>query len=319
MQHDELIAKDLRPYTDESAPAEEDGEKGPPPATEATEVKEETSSRWRRFSFPALAVAGALGGLEIARARFQHGHLFAPTRYPSGDWDPGRHGLPFRDVWLASEDGTRLHGWWFETPRSRATVLYCHGNAGSIGDRIEIFANLRRLRVNVFAFDYRGFGKSDGKPSEQGLFADARAAVDYVTGELGVDPTQLLLFGHSLGGAVAIDAAHNRQVAGLVVQSSFTDIASMARHLYTHYVMHWIARNQFRSIDKVPEITCPKLFIHGDCDDAIPIEMGRQLYAAAAGPKAWFPVKGAQHNDLYVQGGKAYFRVLSRFRKRCVR
>ncbi len=329
--HDELIPKRFSPTTDELPP-----EKEPPPETaeaadaealdaealdaEALDAEAPSTAmaRLRRYSLPAFAVAGALGGLEILRARFQRSHLFAPTRYPEGDWDPGRHGLAYQDIWFRSEDGTRLHSWWFETPRARATVLYCHGNAGSIGDRIEIFANLRRLKVNVFAYDYRGFGKSDGEPSEKGLCADVRAAVDYVTGSLGVDPARLILFGHSMGGAVAVDGAHNRTVAGLVVQSSFTDVVSIARHAYTSVPMHWIARNQFRSIDKVPGITCPKLFLHGDADETIPFEMGEKLYAAAASPKSWFPVKGAGHNDLHVHGGRAYFRVLSRFRERCV-
>lgn len=304
--HDEPIPNDPPPTEPEADETPED------------EAPESARARLYRYSLPAFAVMGALGGLEILRARFQRSQLFAPTRYPEGDWDPGRHGLAYQDVWFESEDGTRLHGWWFEGHRPRATVVYCHGNSGSLGDRIEIFAGLLRLRVNVFAFDYRGFGKSDGEPSEKGLCADVRAALDYATGPLGVEAGRLILFGHSLGGAVAIDGAHNRPVAGLVVQSSFTDVVSIARHAYTGVPMHWIARNQFRSIDKVAEITCPKLFLHGDADEKVPFEMGQKLYAAAAPPKSWFPVRGAGHNDLHVFGGRDYFRVLSRFRERCV-
>lgn len=312
--HDEPTPKKSDESPAETEPtAAEAGAEGPADAASGKGM-----ARLYRYSLPAFAFIGALGGLEILRARFQRSQLFAPTRYPEGDWDPGRHGLTYQDVWFRSEDGTRLHGWWFEARRARATVVYCHGNAGSLGDRVEIFANLVRLKVNVFAYDYRGFGKSDGEPSEKGLCADVRAALDYATGPLGVDPGRLILFGHSMGGAVAIDGAYNRPVAGLVVQSSFTDVVSMARHAYTSVPMHWIARNQFRSIDKVAKITCPKLFLHGDADDRVPFEMGQKLYAAAAPPKSWFPVRGAGHNDLHVFGGRAYLRVLSRFRERCV-
>jgi fermentation-respiration switch protein FrsA (DUF1100 family) len=288
------------------------------PETIEDEPPAEPRSPWLRFAAPALGLIAALGGLEVLRARFQKNQLFNPTRYPDGEWD-SKHDLPCQDVWLTSADGTRLHGWWIETPRSLATVMYCHGNAGCIVDRVEIFALLRRLKVNVFAFDYRGFGKSEGSPSPDGIFMDVRAAIDHVTGDLGVPPSRLILFGHSMGGAVAIDGAVNRpDIAGLVVQSTFTDINDMARHFYPGIPMHLIARNEIRSIEKVPDLRMPKLFIHGTEDVTIPFHMGERLYAAAAGPKAWYPVRGADHSDLHLHGKMAYFRVLTRFRQRCV-
>lgn len=275
--------------------------------------------RLSRYTVPSLAVVGALGVLEVCRARFQHLHMFSPSRYPEGDWDPGRHGLPYRDVWFESEPGIRLHGWWFERPRARGTVLFCHGNAGSLGDRIEIFRHLRRLKVDIFAFDYRGFGKStDASPSEKGLYADVRAAYAVLVGELGADPERTILFGHSMGGAVAIEAALGCPVAGLVVQSSFTDLRGMARHRFPSIPMHLLTRNGFRNIDKVGRLGMPKLFLHGTADPTVPFYMGERLYAAAAGPKAWFPVKNAGHNDLHVHGRGAYFRALARFRRRAV-
>ena len=278
-----------------------------------------TESRWGKYTLASLGLAGAAGILEVLRARFQHSHMFRPSRYPEGDWDPSRHGLPYRDIWFESDPGVHLHGWWIERPKARGTVFYCHGNAGSLGDRIDIFRHLRRLKVNVFAFDYRGFGRSsDVSPREKGLCRDARAAYACLTGELNVKPEKVILFGHSLGGAVAVDAALHCSVAGLVVQSSLTDLREMARFIYPDIPLHWITRNGFRSIEKVGRLTLPKLFLHGTADTTVPFVMGERLYAAAAGPKSWFPVVGAEHNDLYEHGGLAYFRALARFRRRCV-
>lgn len=300
-----------KPSTEKPSPGDE---------TTPSEVTAEPRSPALTTMLASLAVAGAVGAFELWRSSFQRGQVFHPTRYPEGDWDPGRHGLDHRDIWFRSADGTRLHGWWIAgPPRTRATVLYCHGNSGSLGERIEIFATLRRLGVHIFAFDYRGYGKSDPEPpSETGLFQDVRAAHDVMTGELGVEPSRIILFGHSLGGAVATDVAIHRPAAGLVVQSSFTDLDDMARHFYPGRPIQLICRNAFRSIDKVGTIKIPKLFLHGTADETVPFTMGERLFAAAASPKAWFPVAGAGHNDLHVHGKKRYFRVLARFRERCV-
>ena len=279
-----------------------------------------STAQWLlRLTLPSLALAGGLGALELARSRFQHQRMFSPTRYPEGCWNPAEHGVPFEDVFFDSEDGTRLHGWWIEHPRPRMTVVYCHGNTGSLGERVEIFRYLRRLRVNVFAFDYRGYGRSDGSPSEKGLFADVRAAIDHVTGERRVGLHRLVLFGHSLGGAVAVDGASHRPVAGLVVQSSFTQVRDMARHFYPDLPLHWIARNAFRSIEKVPQLTMPKLFVHGGEDPTVPYEHGERLLAAAAEPKYWLRVGRATHNDLHLRGGRRYLSRVSRFLRVCQR
>lgn len=272
--------------------------------------------RWARYGVPSLAVAGGIGALEVLRGRFQRSHLFMPSRYPTGMWDPSAFGMAYEDVWFESEDGVALHGWWIEHPKAVATVVYCHGNTGSIADRIGLYRHLRRMKVNIFAFDYRGYGRSEGVPSEKGLYADVRAACDQVTEAIGVDDDDLLLFGHSLGGAVAIEGALHRPVAALVVQSSFTDLRAMARHYYPGLPVHFFARNGFRSIDKVGRLTMPKLFIHGTEDGHVPIDEGRQLFAAAAEPKQWYPVRNAGHNDVHRHGSLRYFRTLTRFRKR---
>ncbi len=277
-----------------------------------------TAQEILRLTLPSLAAAGAVGALEVLRRRFQNRQVFYPSRYPNGVWDPAIYGLPYEDAWFSSEDGVKLHGWWVEHPEAAATVVFCHGNTGSIGDRIGLYLELRRLGVNLLAFDYRGYGRSDGQPSEKGLFADVRAACDHVVGERGVGLERIVLFGHSLGGAVAIDGALHRPVAGLVVQSSFTRLRDMARCVFPQIPVHLIATNEFRSIDKVAHLAMPKLFIHGTEDGTVPFEFGERLYAAACEPKQWYPVPSAGHNDVDRWGGRRYLRTLAEFFRRCV-
>jgi len=269
-------------------------------------------------SLPYLALAGGLGALEFFRGRFQRSHTFLPERYPDGIWNPAVFGLAAEDTWFQSEDGVDLHGWWIPHPRAAGTLLFCHGNTGSIAHRIGIISFLAHLRMNVFAFDYRGYGRSAGTPSEKGLYRDVRSAFDHLVGPLGEIPGRVVLFGHSLGGAVAVDGARFRNPAGLIVQSSFTDSRSMARIFYPRLPIHWVTTNQFRSAEKVAGLTLPKLFIHGTDDAKIPFELGLGLYERSATPKDFLAVPGAGHNDVHLRGGLPYLRRLVRFCRRVV-
>lgn len=275
--------------------------------------------RFRTLGFSTLALVGGLGMAEVFRSRFQRNRTFLPDRFPNGIWDPSPFGLTAQDVWFYAADDVELHGWWIRHPKAQGTVLYCHGNTGNIAQQIGIFRYLQRLKINLFAFDYRGYGRSSGRPSEKGLFRDVRAAYDHLVGPLGQDPGKIILFGHSLGGAVAIDCALDRPVAGLVVQSTFTHLRAMARAFFPQIPLHWIARNQFRSIDKVGKLTMPKLFIHGAEDGTAPVALGRELYERAAEPKEWYVVPHAGHNDIHRHGGFQYYWRLVKFRKRCLR
>lgn len=259
-----------------------------------------------------LGGVGGLGALGYLRGRYQHNTVFMPDGEPDAGWRPEDR-IASEDVWFDAPDGPRLHGWWMAHPRARGTVLYCHGSSGSMLHRVGVFRTLRSIRLNIFAFDYRGYGESTGVPSERGLFTDVRAAYDHLVGPMGHSPEEIVLFGHSLGGAVAIDGACERPVAGLVVEASFTNLKDMARALYPQLPLHLITRNGFRSIDKVGRLTVPKLFIHGTADETVPPEVGDRLYEAAAEPKERLIVEGAGHNDLYLLGGSAYRRKLGRF------
>ncbi|MEM7050352.1 MAG: alpha/beta hydrolase [Acidobacteriota bacterium] len=271
-----------------------------------------------RLVLPSLAVAGSVGLLGLLRHQFQSRQIFEPQGLPEVDAPPSPFGPQAQDQWFESRDGRRLHGWWIVHPRARGTVLFCHGNSGSIGHQIALLERLRPLRMNFFLFDYRGYGQSAGTPSEKGVFLDVRAAWDHLTGPLGQPAEQIILFGHSLGGAIAIDCALDRPVAGLVVQSSFTDIRGMARVRFPR-LPAWVARNQFRSRDKVQSLSVPKLFIHGMRDRTIPHQLGVELYEAATAPKQLFLVPRANHRNVALRGGRGYLRQLMRFRDQRLR
>ncbi len=279
---------------------------------------EAEKSRLRRYSWPAMAVAGGLSAIGYLRHRVQRGSMFLPDRYPNGIWNPAPYGLDVEDCWFSTPDGVDLNGWWIPHKRAKGTILFCHGNSGSIAHQIGFLRHLRRLKVHVFAFDYRGYGRSAGSPSERGLCRDVRAAHAFVTERLERPASEILLFGHSLGGAVAIDAALDCEVAGLVAQSTFTDVKAAAKAFYPNLPIHRVARARFRSLDKVGELTLPKLFVHGDADGTLPLALGRELFDRAADPKEFYAVAGAGHNDVHRHGGFEYLRRLSRFRNRCL-
>lgn len=271
-----------------------------------------------RKVIPPLAVVGGVAAFEILRRRYQRQKTFRPERFPSEISDPKALGLLADDLWFRTRDGVDLHGWWMPNTEALGTVLFCHGHSGSLGHRIEQFREMLRLPVNLLAFDYRGYGKSGGRPSEQGLFRDVRAAYDILRTRLGETAERIVLFGQSLGGAVAIDAALHRPVAGLVVQSSFVDLKTMARVKFPRFPMHWIASDHFRSGEKVAGISAPKLFIHGTGDTMIPYSQSELLFERAAAPKQLLPVIGADHHDIHERGGEVYFRRLSTFLLRCL-
>ncbi|MGB5159574.1 MAG: alpha/beta hydrolase [Thermoanaerobaculia bacterium] len=268
---------------------------------------------------PAVALGAGMAAARLWLDRFQHSKTFVPDRYPNGIWNPEAFGLPAENIWFSTEDGMRLHGWWVPHPQARGTFLYCHGSTGSIAHRIGVLRKLWSLEVNLLAFDYRGYGRSTGQPTEDGLYLDVRAAHDHLTRGLGCRVAEILLFGHSLGGAVAIDCALDRRVAGIVAQATFTHIRDAARAVFPTLPIHLAARRQFRSVDKVSELRIPKLFIHGDADETVPLELGKRLYESAAEPKDFYLVRRGGHNDLHLYGGRRYLRRLSRFRDRCLR
>ncbi len=236
--------------------------------------------------------------------------------FPEGDLDrtPADRGLEFDDVFFQASDEERLHGW-FVPGTTDKTIVWFHGNAGNIGHRVDNIVELHdRLGVNIFIFDYRGYGLSDGSPSEQGMYLDADAALSYVAARSDVREGDLVYFGRSLGCAVAAEAARRSPPNALVLESGFTSVQEMASlHYPVIGVFGRLMQTKFDCRAKLKAVNVPVLVMHGDRDDIVPIDIGRKLFDAANPPKRFYTISGAGHNDTYVAGGEEYYDELARF------
>lgn len=231
--------------------------------------------------------------------------LFVPSR--SLTRTPADAGMEFEDIFFSTVDGVRLNGWFIKaagkTP-APATVLYFHGNAGNIAGRIDKVSYLQQMGLNVFLVDYRGYGKSEGAPTEQGLSLDAWAAYDYLVGVKGVPAKKVVVYGSSLGGAAAVDLACRRPVAALILDSTFTSAADMARKIIP-LIPSFMVSVKLDSVHKIATVTAPKLFIHSSTDEVVPFALGQRLFAAAPFPKEFLEIRGG-HNDGYLVSEKTY-------------
>jgi fermentation-respiration switch protein FrsA (DUF1100 family) len=222
-------------------------------------------------------------------------------------------GLPLEDIWFASADGTRLFGWYVEAAAASPVLLWCHGNAGNIINRLENLRELYRLGLSVFLFDYRGYGRSQGRPTEEGLYQDARGAYEYITRGRRIPPERLVIFGRSLGAAVAGEVAVSRPASCLILESCFPSIEAVAKYHYYGIPLHWLLGASFRLSDRLPKLSLPKLFVHGDRDEIIPLPLGEETFHACPPPKDFYVVKGADHNDVPFVGGRRYYARLRAF------
>lgn len=244
--------------------------------------------------------------------------VYYPEPWQDQDW-ARLSGLPLEDVWFQAADGVRLFGWYVESAADRPVMLWCHGNAGNISHRLENLKLLFRLGLSVFLFDYRGYGRSQTvRPSERGLYDDAYGAYDYLTRTRKIRSERIVLFGRSLGTTVAGELAVQRPASALILESSFPSIEAVAKFHYGGLPVHRLLGAEHRLIDRLPQLSLPKLIIHGDKDETIPIDLGRQVFDAANPPKEWYVIQGAGHNDTYVVGGGVYFRRLGEFIRKSI-
>jgi fermentation-respiration switch protein FrsA (DUF1100 family) len=237
-----------------------------------------------------LALASVMAGCrESMEARF----IYYPSRALAGD--PASVGLPFRDVTFAAADGVELHGWLI-AGRIPTTVLYSHGNGGNIGDRVRVARLLvEQLGAGVFMYDYRGYGRSQGAPSEAGLVSDAVGARAALLRE-GVGAEHLVYFGRSLGSAVTVDLALAHPPRGVVLESPFTSVRAMANGVLPG--AGYLFRTRWDSLAKIGGLRAPLLVIHGESDEVVPFAHGRALFEAAPEPKAFVTLRGSRHYEL---------------------
>jgi len=222
--------------------------------------------------------------------------IFMPSKYPAGDWSPA--GLAHQDAFFNSADGTRLHGWYLPHEHPKAVVLFSHGNAGNLSHRAETLRDLHDLAgVSVMIYDYRGYGRSRGRPDEQGVLADARAARAWLARREGIAETEIVQMGRSLGGAVAVDLAARDGARALVLESTFTSIPEMARTHYPWLPFRRFIRNRFDALAEIGDFHGPLLFSQGDVDSIVPYRMGRRLFQAANQPKQFITLRDHDHND----------------------
>ena len=256
-------------------------------------------------------VAAVLAAVWFYLRWFEWRNIFHPVSALS--MTPKDMGLEFEEVTFVSEDDVRLSGWWIPHDKARGTIIHCHGNAGNISDRVWMAADMHRLGVNVFLFDYRGYGASKGIPTEKGTYRDARAAYEVVRARYeDAEAPPVIVHGQSLGGAVATQLAVDKPVKGLIVESSFTSTMDMARRLYPWLPVSMLCQFRYNSAAKVGNVHAPALYAHSREDDLVPFDMGRQLYELAAEPKEFVELRGG-HNDAGWATSPEYWHAIESF------
>ena len=234
-------------------------------------------------------------GIILVLLFLENSLVYPAPRYPEGDWE-ARH-LPHEDVHFTSADGTKLHGWYVEHPQPRAVLLYCHGNGEHVAYNDGLLAMLRDdFRVSVFAFDYRGYGRSEGKPFETGILEDAEAAQAWLAERAGIRQQDIVLMGRSIGGGVAVHLAAKNGARGLILESTFSSLPDAAARQFPWLPVGWLMKNRYDSVTKIAGYKGPLLMSHGDCDTLIPMELSRKLFDAAPGAKEFYCISGGDHN-----------------------
>ena len=262
----------------------------------------------------AVALASAILFWTLVIMLFEEKFIFFPSAYPAGPYDELRFIPNHREVEFITTDGLRLHGVYVPADSAVATILFSHGNAGNLSHRVHWMRAMAPLRANIFLYDYRGYGKSEGTPDETGVYLDAVAAYDHLKRSLGTQGTPVVLWGRSLGGAVSVELATKRRADALILESTFTSAKDMASEVYP--ILPFIGslvRTEFDSESKLRRLPLPSLHIHGNEDEIVPISLGRKLFDAALGPKEFYSIEGAGHYDAYIIGGSTYIKKVRTF------
>jgi pimeloyl-ACP methyl ester carboxylesterase len=234
---------------------------------------------------------------------------------------PTDFSLAHEEIWLPVQNGDRveqIHGWWLAATQPHAPVLlFLHGNSSNIGANLTQAVRFQQMGFSVLTFDYRGYGQSKGKfPHEAQMYQDAQVAWQYLAQERRISTQQIFIYGHSMGGAVAIELAlHHPEAAGLIVESSFTSLQETIEQTTNYHIfpIQWLLTERFDSIAKVPQLQVPVLFIHGTADTRVPFSMSEKLFTATATPKQLYLVPEAGHNNVAEVAGAGYRQTVQKF------
>lgn len=227
---------------------------------------------------------------------------------------PDSVGLDYQDQFFQTSSGRKLHGWFIPHSQTKVTFLFFHGNAGNISHRLEKLKIFHDMGVSTFIIDYSGYGQSEGKPSEENLYEDGEASFNYAIQNLNLDPKKLFLYGESLGSAVAIELAIQKEVAGIILEGAFTTLKDLARNHMPFLAL--LAKTQYNNLEKIAQVQVPILFIHAKLDEISPFEQALQLYQKSPSRKEHLWLEEGGHNDAFWLGRKAYAKALQTFYER---
>ena len=256
-----------------------------------------------------LAAAALYASLCLAVYLGQQRLIYFPSRQIAAT--PSARGLEWQEHWITTRDGIRLQAWYVPPGPGDPVVLFFHGNAGNISHRLDTLTLLTGLRAGVLMVSYRGYGHSGGEPGEEGTYLDADAAHAYLTDRLGIPARRIVVFGRSLGAAVAGWLAANRPCGAVILESAFTSAPALGAEIYPFLPVRALARIRYDTLARMPQLRCPVLVVHSPQDEIVPFSHGKALFAAANPPKAFLEIRGG-HNQGLMLRDPAYREALAR-------
>jgi fermentation-respiration switch protein FrsA (DUF1100 family) len=256
-----------------------------------------------------LSIAVALIILFLFIRFLEYRSLYFPLKKIEAT--PAELGLAYEDFTVTARDGTTISGWFVPAGSPRATILFCHGNGGNISHRLEKIKMFNFLNLNVLIFDYRGYGKSEGRPSESGLYLDAEAVYEFLVNRKNISAGKIIAYGESLGGSVAVELAERHEMGGVIIEEGFTSVRDMGKTILP-WVPAAIYGSEFDSLMKVKSITSPILIFHSIDDEIVPFEQGRRLFDEAPEPKEFVRLQGG-HNDAFLASQELFMGKIDSF------
>jgi len=264
---------------------------------------------WPYLLIPLIGYLLLLAMLYFTQSRLLY-YPNLPSRQISAF--PDSIGMAFESLEIIASDDVKLHGWFVAAENPRATLLFFHGNAGNISHRLDSIKLFSSLGVSVLIFDYRGYGMSEGSPSESGTYLDAEAAWRYLTRQLGVPSGQIILFGRSMGGSIAAWLAARNDALGLILESAFTSVPDLASEIYPIFPVRWLSRFRYDTLGYLRSVHSPVMVIHSKDDEIVPVAHGRRLYEQTTAPKRFLEISGG-HNDGFLHSRERYLTELDKF------